>query len=351
MIQKMLGVADLHLTIASADEYRWSIFEWMRELVEKEGITDILLCGDISDFKDEHGSEYVNKLVTSLSSLSKVVTIHWLMGNHDMIKEESPYFEFINEIEGLKYYKEPTFFDKERIAFLPYTKTPQLTWEPYDFSEIDLIFMHQPVIGAQSSDYYELQHGLDPKYFTNEHGEFEGQVFSGDIHIPQQVGDVTYFGAPYNIRFGDKVEGGGLIFESTGAGWEIEQVDFPCLKKWHAKIDNPSELEGYLDQVNRSSFKDQMKVTVAFSHDAYTNWKDWKSHIKKYCEEILKVAVGAITLDSKKADFESVDKASEVVKGLDTSNPLTVLEAYSEKEEIDEDLIKVGVGIINEVRA
>lgn len=349
MFERFLGVADLHLTANPADDYRWSVFSWMREVVKEHELTDVLLCGDISDFKDEHPADYVNMLVTELSVLAQDVRVHWLMGNHDMIKADVPFFEFINCIPNLYYYKSPEFFERAGVALMPYVKDPAMEWAEYDFSDLHLIFMHQPCIGSKSSDSYTLESGLDAKYFSKNHPEFGGEVFSGDIHIPQTVGDVTYFGAPYDVRFGDNIQGGGLIFIKDCDQFEIEEVEHKSLRKWHFRIDRLEDLNAHIDDVNRSNLKDKAKVTVNFSTEAYTNWHEWKAAITDYCQTILGVELHSIALDAKKANFESVKaKASAIERNYEVTSPLDVIKAYGEKEKIEDDLLAVGETLIKE---
>lgn len=350
MFERFLGIADLHLTAEVANEYRWKIFDHVKALVSEKKLTDVLLCGDISDFKDGHSADYVNKLINALADLGKLVRVHWVMGNHDMVKADTPFFEFIKHIDGLYYYKEPTFYDDENILLLPYTKGAANEWKDLDLSGIELIFMHQPCIGSKSSDFYTLESGLDPQYFTKEHAVFKGQVFSGDIHVPQTVRDVTYFGAPHLLRYGDKYETGGFIYTAKPAGdYEVERVDFPSPRKWHIHIDKPDDLTSYEAKVNQCpDFKDWVRVTVNFSGEGYEKWSEWRAEITRICTDVLDVIIGPIALGTKAVDFEAIERVEETADKIDTTSPVTVLQAYAKREELDRHLIKLGTTIIND---
>lgn len=351
MFERLLGLADLHLTAEPANEYRWELFEWIHKQVDSLGITDVLLCGDISDFKDEHSAVYVNKLVDALARLGKVTRVHWLMGNHDMIKADTPYFEFINHIEGLHYYKEPVFFEDERVLMLPYTKAPASKWLELkeDIADADLIFMHQPCIGSKSSDFYVLEQGLDANYFSKEHPDFKGHVFSGDIHIPQVVGDVFYFGSPHNLRYGDDIETGGYLFTLKGDTYEIERIDTANIRKWHIHIDHPSDLSKYEDKVNQDG-TDYIRVTVNFSGDAYQNWASWRKEIEEVIVNDLGCKLGPIAISSKSVDFQSLERSKDVAVEIKSESADHILDTYADREEIDDELLEVGQEIIKETQ-
>ncbi len=338
-LSNFILVADLHLTNNPNDEYRWSIFKKLAEIAVEEEIESVILAGDIADFKDNHSADFVNRLTDAIKLLAETVDVHFLMGNHDAIKLEVPFFEFIKHIDCVYYHKTPVFVDK--VALLPYTKGPEQKWSDLDFSGVDHIIMHQPCIGARSSDFYELESGMSPKYFSEKHN-FEGSVWSGDIHLPQVVGDVEYVGAPYPVRAGDKIDGRCIVFYEEGDDWEIYDVELPNIKKWSISITHPDELIEYEDKVNQfRGGDDHMKIKVLFSFDAYKNWKEWKKVIKEFAENKLKVIVQGITLESKKSDGEK-DEALKKVESFDTTNPNKVLSMFSKREKIDDDLIDYG---------
>ncbi len=344
MFENFVLAADLHLTSREADSYRWDVFPQLIKLVKAEGCTDVILAGDICDFKDNHPAELVNMLAEALIDLAAHCEVHFLMGNHDLLKQDHPYFEFVKHFKGIRFYKEP--FEDNGIYLLPFTKVPEVDWKELDFNDTGIAIMHQPVIGAQSSDHYQLEHGLSPTYFTDEHPEFEGQVFSGDIHVAQEVGDVDYIGAPYPIRFGDEHMNRVMWFTySEEEGWCIGDVAIDTLYKWHITIDRPEDLEQWKDQVNTNQFTDMMKVKVRFSEDAYVNWQAWKKQIKQYITEELEVGFYGVTLET--GTTESVEAGDdEDLPTLELSNPLEILVAYGDQEGIGKDLLDVGKTLI-----
>lgn len=350
MFEKFIALADLHLTSNPVDSYRWELFDWIEEKVKSESLTDVLLVGDITDFKDNHPSDMVNLLVDAMSRLSKCVRVHFLMGNHDMIKIHQPFFEFCKHLPGVHFYKTPETIGD--VSIMPYTKAPEKAWEDYDFSSSKLVFIHQPCIGATSSEFYELEHGMRPDYFTQNHPQFKGKVFAGDIHIAQTIKDITYIGAPYPIRMNDTFEGNAIIFEKSGDDYTATRITHPSIRKITAEIDRPADLKKLLESIPDLSFKNfssHIKVKVNFSGSAYERWSEWKSEIRKICDEYA-LLVNSIMLDSKSVEFKSVeDQLSE--KPISFDNPLEVFDSYCSKDQIDVKLKMFGKNLLQRIRS
>ena len=207
-----LLVSDLHLTANPRDAYRWDIFPWMVKTCAYYGVKTLLILGDLTDAKDYHSSELVNKVAEGFSMFrngredSPVEKIYVLMGNHDYLKTGVPFFNFLNHFQQIEFIIRPTMRISEysNVALLPHTKTPMKDWKGLPFGNIDLVFMHQTVSGSIASNGMELHGELDNQLKGSILGLPEGAaIYSGDIHKPQCIGDVTYVGSPYPVHFGD----------------------------------------------------------------------------------------------------------------------------------------------------
>ena len=122
-----LIIGDLHLDDNPANEYRWGIFQWIRSLFYKVGIkniTHVKFLGDITENKDNHSAELVNRLVANLRLLQESMdtTIIVLEGNHDRLFKTSPvFFSFLNGMDRIVLVEDSPFFSEDgKVCFVPY---------------------------------------------------------------------------------------------------------------------------------------------------------------------------------------------------------------------------------------
>lgn len=207
----MLLISDLHFTDKVQDEYRWDVFDFVRDYYGKTEDKNLIIMGDLTDSKDHHSAVLVNRIVYMIRQMVEIgMEVFILKGNHDYIDPDQPFFEFLEQIEYVRFIKHPSciLIQGEKCLFLPHTRNPIDEWET-DIQigrwakECNLVFMHQSVIGSVTSNGYLMEEGLRQSYFKR----FNGTVFSGDIHLPQKCGPVTYVGSPYSIRFNDHFDG------------------------------------------------------------------------------------------------------------------------------------------------
>lgn len=189
---KQLLTADLHLTDSPADEYRWSLFEWLHTQYWDE----LWILGDMTDRKDRHSAILVNRIVDVLRGLVKPV--HIVKGNHDCVDPANPFFRFLDHFRPqIHYHTDPTIF--KNLAILPFYPSIDRPWErwPVGWPVAKQAIFHGTVTGAKAEN-GQLLSGVPPEAFKQYR-----KVWAGDIHVPQQVGNVEYVGAPYHIHFGD----------------------------------------------------------------------------------------------------------------------------------------------------
>jgi hypothetical protein len=173
--------------------------------------------------------------------------------------------------------------------FLPHTRNPVEDWavnrKVQKNKKASLVFMHQSVIGSLTSNGYLMKEGLSPNYFKR----FRGQVFSGDIHVPQNVGPVIYVGTPYSVRFNDHFkprvivlsdfpEGDcGVAIPYCGLLWSELEPNLPgrCTVDIHA-IEDLQQAAGNLG--------DQIKVRVHVND--VEDWPTFKEEIEAECKAL-----------------------------------------------------------------
>ena len=145
-----------------------------------------------------------------------------LQGNHDYLRAGHAYFEFLNHIPGVRFVTQP-YEDtlggagrtEPNVLWLPHTKTPAKDWEGFDFEWFDYVFMHQTVEGSVTSNGQKME-GREAL------PSMKGcKVYSGDIHVPQVIGEVEYVGSPYHVHFGDNFKPRVVLLDSRGRAVDL----------------------------------------------------------------------------------------------------------------------------------
>lgn len=313
-------LADTHLTDNPLEEYRWGIFDFLEDLKEQYAIEDIFLLGDITEKKDNHSAKLVNRVVENLNSLAdKINLLYILRGNHDGIDPEWPFFKFLNSNQNISYCAEPTY-STINYLFLPHSKDPVNEWQDIlkkYIKDTDIIFMHQTVKGAKSSNGFALD-GLDSDIFKS----FKGLIFSGDIHTPQEIGNVVYVGSPFPVYFGDSFTGNIILLD----GKKCERVEYPTIKRSMLELNWTETID--LDfKVNP---KDQFKIKILVNRSDSGSFDSYKKEIKDYIE-----SHGGIIVSIELKLAEEKNRIAKKRKFINT-DPLTVFNRYVKAEGLDE---------------
>src|ERR1039458_1280582 len=97
--RSILLTCDPHLTDNPIEAYRWKVFNFIKEACKKYNVNHIFILGDLSDRKDRHSSELLNRLARSLSNLHDETGAQiWISGgNHDDPLNGVPYWEIRSE--------------------------------------------------------------------------------------------------------------------------------------------------------------------------------------------------------------------------------------------------------------
>ena len=113
MAPKFLLATDLHLTHRPEDEYRWGLFDWIIEKYGGSSVEHIIFLGDLTEKKNNHPEELVNRLIESVERLSDTFDgVTFLKGNHGYDADAfRPYFRFLKLLKNVHY-----FIDPESIA-------------------------------------------------------------------------------------------------------------------------------------------------------------------------------------------------------------------------------------------
>lgn len=282
MIQILLS--DLHLTDSPYDEYRWGLFPWLKDKIRDldPGLKILYILGDLTENKDRHSATLVNRIVSNLTDLYRQTGLHEIVvlrGNHDGLGNVA-YFKFLNCFPYIKVITEPQIIRQgfKCVAMLPHTRSPENDWKGIDFSSVHFVMAHITVRGAKSETNFSLagEKGADELTSLRVRGlSIRPRIFSGDVHVPQQIGTLTYVGAPYPIRFGDSFRGRVLVLGRRGhSEWH-----FPTIKKAKCGISDVSAL-------GRAWLRkgDQLKVELQLPKGERHEWHKHREEIQAWCE-------------------------------------------------------------------
>jgi hypothetical protein len=283
-----IATADLHLNKMPRDSHRWGLFKWLRGQVVKHGVKEVLLLGDITDAKDHHGAELVNRLVSEVALLSSLTRVVVLRGNHDGIDPDRPFFVFMNHLPQVEFITKPLTLDLSigSSLFLPCTDDYAHDWAGLDKNECNLvdlksvpwIFTHVSFDGCLSENGTRMG-GVPPSFFN----AYKGRIISGDIHQPQTLGrNITYIGAPYHVRFGDAYEPRVLMLHEGG---ELMALHFPTKRKYVIEARSEKQLDTQLGRLKPKP-GDQVDVRIYLRRSELPEWPKMRMRIHVKLESL-----------------------------------------------------------------
>ncbi|MCK5235403.1 MAG: metallophosphoesterase [Deltaproteobacteria bacterium] len=348
MLKNTLITSDLHLTDSPLDEYKWLIFDWLRDAVERHNIEKVIILGDITEKKDKHSSALVNRIAENFTRLGTMAEVIVLMGNHDYIDPDKPFFQFIKNSDFITFIKTPGRLGD--ILWLPHSHNPVPLWLDIPFIEQDIqecshIFLHQTVTGVKVGNGMEMTGHIGLDFFK----DTPARIFSGDIHIPQEHGDITYVGSPYVNYFGDDYEPRVIHYDGKGKAGSIllDQAPFANLRKWSITFKNLDELDGFGEYEMQPG--DMAKIKVCLTPSEFHEWEKIRKEIREYCIE-LDVTLCSIELVPVKplTRMRLKDHSDPHAKPRNQT-PSDTLKDYNKTEKFGEDLLTTGLEIIDEV--
>lgn len=325
-----LLVSDLHLTNNPKDSYRWGLFPWLERECRSHHVRTLAILGDVTDAKDYHPAELVQRVVSSVQSCAQYVEqVVILTGNHDFLREGAVFFEFLRVLDRVQFVTKPWESDGDtRCLWLPYTKAPAQAWASFDFSHYSYTFIHQTAKGSVASNGQKMEGESLPKFTGT-------KVYSGDIHVPQQIGEVEYVGSPYHVHFGDKFAPRAVLLTRKGA----QDLHFPCLQRFVIKCGSVQELRELLQRDTERG--DQVRVRIALTPEERHEW----AHVRR--EVVLTARQAEVTLEgvelipvtSKRVQLATATRSA-------TRSPSALLENYVAREGWGADALEVGLELL-----
>ena len=270
--------ADWHLTDDSRDEYRW---QWLNDFIEfiknySETITSIKILGDITEDKDNHSERLVNRITDYINTLRAYTNdIIILAGNHDGVDSERSFFRFLNNMTGVRVITEPMFIGED--FYMPHSRNFESIWNELVTVHSFLnrpckrMFFHQGFNGVRVSNGSIIE-GINTNVFNNVNEDCN--IFSGHIHVPQQLGKIIYVGSPYPIYFGDHFDGRFIIYKDDKP---LLQHHLSSIHKYSLTIQDTRELLNF----NLKS-GDQMSIVVKISKSKAHTWSSIEERVRAF---------------------------------------------------------------------
>lgn len=330
----MILTGDLHLTDRARDEYRWKVFDQLIDAAKQN--ESIVILGDITDKKDKHTAKLVNRVSDEVLRLADHTDVWILKGNHDYLDEDVPFFRFLNEMPGVHYVVKPGLHavDWCRIQFLPHTFNPKKAWDVLpDIGKADYVFAHQTFAGAVSSTGQSLS-GVGTTFLADRHS-YDGRVYSGDIHVPQDIGPVTYVGTPYPVAFGDEYDCRLIRLNRKG-----QQVDLPLDNIRKHTIELLAVEDFIAGDYNEG---DQLKIKLKIRRSEFGEAQQMMKEIRTMAES-YGLKIFGFKLEERKLRKRKRFKSAPDV----TETPADTLKRFCKMEGIDKALVEHGQQLLNE---
>ena len=339
-MSKFIITTDLHLTSKPEDVYRFGLFAWLMEECQKNKVKYVFILGDLTDLKDNHSANLVNDIVYYLTMLSKFAKVVILKGNHDYIDPDRPFFGFLNRIDRVRFVTSPGLYkfsmgDKfKRILMLPHSRDIVEDWGDVldDTKDIDCIMMHQTIKGSLASNGQEME-GLKKSIFK----KIKAKIYSGDIHVPQIIGNVEYVGSPYHIHFGDTFKPRVLLV----SGATQRDLHYPTVCKHTIRINRPDKLRDWPDLHP----KDQVKVRLSLGREEYVDWQKHKREVVDICKE-LDLELYGVELEGRNINQKKSKKKQEDMNYI--SDPNEVFDKFCTRQNVSKYVRGVGSKLIEE---
>lgn len=335
----ILITADLHFSDHPRDDYRHKFQRQLRAIARKHQVTCTLVLGDLCEQKDFHSAALVNTVVGHFYRLAQIAPIIVVRGNHDYRgNPNSPFFAFLSRIECIGWISAPTLASDPlnvptaalaglQALFLPHTTNPGRDWADLDLDQ-PWVFTHNTFSGADGGDGRKLA-GIDPPFPKRT------KIVSGDVHIPQTVGQVTYVGAPYTVDFGDSYEPRVLLLDRE----RLHSVACPGPQKRLVEVGDPRELDRCAGLNPGDIFKVRLRLAAA----DYARWPELRDQVYQW-GEAQNLVVHQVQPVVAPALRSPASRTGVVAPKTDEE----LLAAYARSRGLDAATVKTGLNLLRE---
>jgi hypothetical protein len=327
-MRRLLLTGDWHLSDNPRDAYRFGAVQEIRKLIKQHSVDDLFILGDFTDFPDHHSASFTNRIVELLAGIATAgACVHIVRGNHDASDPSVPFFRFINCVESCRYVTEVMGWEAEghRVLVVPNGAWPQ----PFP-DGFDMVFAHQTFAGAKA-EHGTILNGLRLPLVS-------GLIFSGDVHVPQRQGMVTYIGAPTLMRFGDTYKPRVLLMDLSFATDPIVRT-IPITGPTKRLVEVRAFPDGSLDWINIENVQkgDLVKVRVTFQGALPS-----LAHLRADIAECVGKPGGTLHA----VDMGSTAKITSTPRNPVSRSDADLVRQYATANRFDQPVVKAGLGIV-----
>ena len=326
-----LLTSDWHLTDRVIDSYRLRfVRETLPELIRRYSVEWLLILGDLTEQKDRHSAVLVNAVVGALTRLSDRVKVTVVQGNHDYyLDPSSPFFGFINNMPNMGWVGHAQMIDTDRgWMAVPHLKTNAellLVVSAPESAACKVMFTHATFAGAKDRG-HELR-GLDRSIIR------PGiDVYSGDVHVPQTVGPVTYVGAPYPIYFGDTFPPRVVLLDDAGG----RSIEVPGPRKLMVNLDASAG-----EYQSDARVGDIVSLRVNLTADQVADWQRLRARAITWAN-LAGLMVASVAMVPPQG--RPVGEATRSQRMPDDA----MVRSYGERRGLDADTVKAGLNLIKD---
>jgi len=315
-----LLLADLHLSPHKRDRYRLDFLDRLPDIAHWCGAEIIFILGDLTEQKDNHGGKLVNEVVDRLDRVAAQFPLIILMGNHDLDASD-PYFAFLSKIRDIEFVTAPTQLGNRFL--IPHTRNPR-AWRALNYSGVNRIYTHASFNGATMEGGREVENGVPVNTLP------KLPIYSGDIHVPQQLLNVVYVGAPYTIKFGDQFEPRALLVDAKG--WKSIPLQGPMKRLLH--VDEHDRCSGTAYE------GDIVRIELALRPEDYSRIEEIRSYWQDYCAD------WGFILDSIRPQLVRDENVAVLTRQTSRRSDEEIVYDYCERQQADQATQQLGLELL-----
>lgn len=344
---RLLVTGDLHFSDAPRDGYRHEFVPWFLKQIEKHHIDVVIIVGDLTEEKDRHSARLVNRVVEHIAAIAELCHVIILRGNHDYVELDNPFYAFTRLLGApgrVRWVNGPEESATDagdplkllgRCLFLPHTHDYQRDWGHLRLRRYDWVFAHNTFVGADLGHGQKATRGPPVSLFGQ-----DAFVISGDVHIPQALGVVTYVGAPYTVDFGDDYRGRILLIDIDKG---LQPIFYDGPQKRLFEIRKVSDLRRFAPTAG-----DILKVRMRLTHEDYPNWQERQREVLAWGRDCgCVVHTVEVVLDERRSTTaeEPSGKKAKKQSSMSRSDEQLVKD-YAKLRALDERTTNVGLNLL-----
>lgn len=301
-------ISDFHYGKYTSDSDKWLLnmnsyfYEFFIPHIQKYAKPGdkLAILGDIFDNRNSISQKALTSVVKLFEKLSTIIECHVILGNHDMFSMSDPEINAVVSIRNIRnvyVYEKPTLLniDNTSILFMPWIHGKNNEKQVLEqYSGTDLLFCHSDLNGCRTQLYPTRP--LNREILNIK--DFNGfkKVYSGHIHIVQEINNFTFVGSPYHLDRNDVENTKGIWVYNTSKKEDtfIENSFSPEFKK--IKIFKDKDFELLNNELKTQNF-----IDIEISQNLFVN----SPHLRLELDKI-----------TNKHKIENIDYVDDIVKEI-----------------------------------